>query len=585
MSLIMHWRLAGDVGIVVGGFLVAVLLAVSSAYGQGNVVAGIDALMAINSNDTGGTVMGAENWGGYGRFSYGTDNAMSVTPSVELGRYGAFEIQYTGTSGSGFGFNNFNGPVDNPISFDEIVDPVTADMFPLLDRAGWGANFDPSQYRAELVFKPMPDNDGDGLNLTLDTFDGFSADGERIAEQWQYNFTSLANPTGTPDADGFYTVYNRTGSLVPDAANYNGPSYMFATSPLPATGMGDGEADFNDFEGDVLPVPNGIRQLQLQSEYNDNSANDHFLIKRIRLIKIDPDPQEVARIDGHSGFSNRFGSPFRRGAGDPLINIGGTDYFPAEGGNPANTDQVSRFDENGFTNIFLKTHDDAEIGGLQLWQPTTDQGFDGTTATVDVTARLTEEQGEGQADHIVLIAKDKDGNDDEPGDGGEEYHYELPLNLFNTSDLTTVSVPLTDFTLLAAQEFVNEGDGLLTDFNLYMLGLQTDVGVGLVNMELESIRVMLPAPSGLLGDYNEDGFVNAADYVVWRNLNGTEAELPNRDPNASGQIGEADYTYWAERFGNSAPGGGTTASVPEPATFLLMLVAMVAAAVRRGRTQ
>jgi hypothetical protein len=431
---------------------------------------------------------------------------------------------------------------------------------------------------------PMPDNDGDALNLTLDTFDGFTATGERFAEQWQYNFTGLASPTGTPDADGFYTVFNRTGSLVPDANNYNGPSYMFATSPLPATGMGDSEADFNDFEGDVLPVPNGIRQIQLQSEYNNNSANDHFLIKSVRLVKIDPDPLEVARMDGHSGFSNRFGSPFRRGAGDPLINIGGTDYFPADGGNPANTDQVSRFDENGFTNIFLKTHDDDEIGGLYLWQPTTDQGFDGTTATVDVTARLTQEQGEGQADHIVLVLKDKDGNDTGPGDGGEEYHYQLSLGQFNTAELSTVSVPISDFGLVAAQEFVNEGDGLVSDFHLYSFGLQTSIDVGLVNLEIESIRVMLAAaPDGLPGDYNDDGLVNAADYVSWRNRDGTDAELPNRNPELSGDVGQADYDYWVENFGNSS-GSGTGASVvPEPASCLLLVAAMLVSVTFRRR--
>ena len=102
-------------------------------------------------------------------------------------------------------------------------------MFPLLDRSGWGINFDPTQYVAELVFKPMPDNNGNQLNMTLDSFDGFSATGERIAEQWQWNFTGLAAPTGTPDADGFYTVRNNGGSLAQASAVFNGPSYMFAT--------------------------------------------------------------------------------------------------------------------------------------------------------------------------------------------------------------------------------------------------------------------------------------------------------------------------------------------------------------------
>ena len=101
--------------------------------------------------------------------------------------------------------------------------------------------------------------------------------------------------------------------------------------------------------------------------------------------------------------------------------------------------------------------------------------FDGTNATVDIQAKLTVPQGAGQADHIVLVLKDKDGNDNSPTTGGDEYHFNLPLSSFNTSTMTTVSVPLSSFTKLTkANEFTNPGDGLLTNFNLYYLGINTD---------------------------------------------------------------------------------------------------------------
>ena len=157
---------------------------------------------------------------------------MTLAPSATLGRYGAFELRKQGAGGSGMGFNfSLVGQADNPVDAGNVIPNVAANMFPLLDRSGWGVNFDPTQYVAELVYRPMPGNDGNQLNLTLDTFDGFSATGERIAEQWQYNFTGLASPTGTPDADGFYTVRNTGGSLAQANAGFNGPSYMFAQSP------------------------------------------------------------------------------------------------------------------------------------------------------------------------------------------------------------------------------------------------------------------------------------------------------------------------------------------------------------------
>ena len=566
----------------IGVICLFALCAARSARAQGNVVMGFDALMAINSGDTGGTVMGSNpGFGGFGRFSY---DGMAVTPSTELGRYGAFEIRKDGAGGSGMGFNFTSGQSDNPVNAGVVISPVAANMFPLLDRAGWGTNFDPSQYVAELVFKPLAGNNGDQLNVTLDTFDGFDSSGARRAEQWQWTFVGLATPNPTtnplmtgPDADGFYTVRNNGGSTSQASAVYGGadaPSYMFEIAPLP--GAGDDAADFNDFEAfgvdGVLPVPNGARQIHLQTPYDDVSTADYFAIKSLRFVKLNPSSQEVARMDGHTGFSLRFGSPFRRDASDPPINIGGTDYIPSDFNTFANTDQVSRFNQTGFTNIVLNTDDDLEVGGLAVFQPPTTQAFDGTDATVDVTARLTVPQGAGQADRIQLILKDKDGNDTGPGLGGDEYHYELLLNQFNTSTMTTVSVQLADFFSITAGEFVNAGDGSLTNFNLYHLGIETLIGIGLVNLEIESLRVMLPSVA-LTGDHNNDGKVDAADYVVWR-----------KDPASFG--GQQGYDDWVDNFGAMAGSGGLASSgaVPEPAAWLLASMALGAVGLRRRRS-
>ncbi|MGD9633805.1 MAG: PEP-CTERM sorting domain-containing protein [Pirellulales bacterium] len=577
-------RTAGIVGVVCLGL--ALSLSAHSAWAQGNVVMGFDALMAINSSDAGGTVMGSNSgFGGFGRFTYGDNGNMMVAPSATLGRYGAFEIRKQGPGGSGMGFNfSLVGQADNPVDAGTVIPNVTSDLFPLLDRSGWGINFDPTQYVAELVFRPMPGNNGNQLNLTLDSFDGFSATGERIAEQWQYNFTGLAAPTGTPDADGFYTVRNTGGSLAQANAGFNGPSYMFAQAPLP--GAGDVSPDFNDFEGGTLKVPNGVRQIHIQTPYDDVSTDDHFEIKSLRIVKINPDPREVIRMDGHSGFSIRFGSPFHRSLDDPLINIGGHDYLPSEGNNAANTDQVSRFDQNGFTNIVLKSHDDLEVGGLALWQPGASQVFDGTNATVEVKAKLTVAQGAGQADRIQVVLKDKDGNDTGAGQGGDEYHADLLLNQFNTSTMTTVSIPLANFTRQLAGEFLNDGDNSLANFNLYQMNLETYVGAGLVNMEIESIRVMLPAPPGLPGDFNKNNVVDAADYTVWRDHLGAadEAALNGNGDGMNG-VDAGDFTLWKNNFGDTPGAGALAGAVPEPTTGVMSLIVLGALAWSRRRAK
>ena len=145
--------------------------------------------------------------------------------------------------------------------------------------------------------------------------------------------------------------------------------------------------------------------------------------------------------------------------------------------------------------------------------------------------------------------------------------------------MTTVSVPLSSFTRFTAGEFVNDGDNSLNNFNLYHLGLETLIGIGLVNMEIESIRVMLPAQPSVPGDYNNNGVVDAADYVIWRNGGPLANEVAT-----IGSVTPEDYTEWKARFGNTAAGSGSAvggAAVPEPAgLMLLQLVASLAIGTR-----
>jgi hypothetical protein len=55
------------------------------------------------------------------------------------------------------------------------------------------------------------------------------------------------------------------------------------------------------------------------------------------------------------------------------------------------------------------------------------------------------------------------------------------------------------------------------------------------------------------GDYNENGTVDAADYVVWRNA-GATATLPN-DP-SPGTVDQSDFETWKSNFGSSGAGDG-----------------------------
>jgi hypothetical protein len=97
----------------------------------------------------------------------------------------------------------------------------------------------------------------------------------------------------------------------------------------------------------------------------------------------------------------------------------------------------------------------------------------------------------------------------------------------------------------------------------------------------KSFQIVQQTESVVLGDYNESGTVDAADYVVWRDKLGPGG-LPNEGGISPGVVDDADYNYWRSRFGARAGFQPTLASsIPEPATSLLLMAVAVTALLSR----
>jgi hypothetical protein len=104
-----------------------------------------------------------------------------------------------------------------------------------------------------------------------------------------------------------------------------------------------------------------------------------------------------------------------------------------------------------------------------------------------------------------------------------------------------------------------------------------DIPLDLLNafqytMPAWSVSTLVLVSDGLPGDFNRDGTVDAADYVVWR---GTLEQTGNlaADANEDNTVDAEDYALWRANFGRSEldVAAGIHAAVPEPGGIALTL--------------
>ncbi|MAT73238.1 MAG: hypothetical protein CMJ58_27450 [Planctomycetaceae bacterium] len=569
----------------VGASLLGLLVAPSAALAQSVVPAHLNGWTLL-SND-----FSAQD---YGDFSY----AGAVVGASSLGPFTAFTFDDPDFNGGGAGYaniNDTNAPFDQasglpvePVDFS-FTDAGGVTAFDILNRGSFGGNFNPNEYVIEVLYKTGPNNTAPSFNVMLEQWDGFNQDagatfGQRQAEQLQWgSFQSGTVPEGgiaeyyndennPRDADGF-AILRIPMSVAPQ---FTGQSFLFNNGDTAYAAPGDGTADLDAFED---RVPNGFGQIHLQAPFNSDNQRLEIEVKDIRIVPALRNPTVVARFDAKSGIGLRFGTPFN-------ADNGGGEFveFDHDNDNDAatptvlvlETNQVQRFDANGFTNLIINTDDDLNLGGVGMWQDHHYQTFDATTATLNFTAKLT---ANNTAEFVDVVINELDGQDDAAGAGGEEYKYYIDLSQLNDTSFTTISIPMTNFDE-RAQSFGtnNDGDMSLEDFNPFYLGLLARQGGGLVGLEIESIQVTVPVAAS--GDVNQDGAVDGDDFLaLQRNFgggNGRRAVLDAGDADFDGDIDADDLMIWRVQYG-AGPGlaASSASRIPEPTAVALALIGCV----------
>jgi DNA-binding beta-propeller fold protein YncE len=99
-----------------------------------------------------------------------------------------------------------------------------------------------------------------------------------------------------------------------------------------------------------------------------------------------------------------------------------------------------------------------------------------------------------------------------------------------------------------------------------------------------SIAWIRPADA-IMGDYNSDGTVNAADLNKWRSDFGKwVAKGGGADGNGDGIVDSADYVVWRKAFA-SGTATGTNTALPEPAAAVFAVIAAAFLSCRRNTRQ
>jgi hypothetical protein len=96
----------------------------------------------------------------------------------------------------------------------------------------------------------------------------------------------------------------------------------------------------------------------------------------------------------------------------------------------------------------------------------------------------------------------------------------------------------------------------------------------------------LVASLKVAGDYNGNGVVDGADYVVWRKSAGQTGAGLAADGNGDNTVNNDDFTYWRARYGNTAGAGsdlGDSGAVPEPRSLVMAGLGIVGVTAFRGR--
>jgi cysteinyl-tRNA synthetase len=161
------------------------------------------------------------------------------------------------------------------------------------------------------------------------------------------------------------------------------------------------------------------------------------------------------------------------------------------------------------------------------------------------------------------------------GIGIEDTYYRGSQDINNPldTDQEKVAVLKRDFLTsnkpVFAIDYINEPNNVASFFDV----ARTDGFIPYAAPSRGLDRLAAPAPS-LVGDFDNNGAIESADYALWVNHFGSELEL-DADANIDGIVNAADYILWRNSSASTST-GNTTFLVPEASTSTLSWISLSA---------
>ena len=552
-----------------------------------------EALNALIGSPTGGVTT---NGGAFSLLAPSmTDNTSLVVgiPTATVGnKSGTATITLTsdGTGSSGLGLTtlaaqtvNVTGSVFRLASAtDHAPEPINFGNFHVGDTA-------PSQLLS--ITNNVPE---DGFSESLDA--------------------SLANPTGGVTTSGSFA------GLVPGATdnsnlavgidtNTAGNRSGTATIALTSNGTGNSGLGLTSLAGQTVNVTGSVYRLADASPHTPEPID--FGILHVG----DPAPSQTLSITNstvNDGFSERLEATIGSATGGMTTNGGFFNGLVPEATNSTNLsvgiDTGTAGDKSGTATITL-TSDGTGTSGL------------GTTSLASQTVNVAGQVNNFAVADVVKIA----GAGAFSMTGANQFSLDLGsivqgqtalvAELGVENDAAAPSDSLAGSFTLAAPAFALTGfgpfagvaaggtlDDLFVELNSSAAGMfsgQITLQPQSTNptpfsMNLAPITINVIGSVGLGGDYNRNGTVDAADYVMWRNsVDDIVDAFSAADGDGSGTIDPGDYDVWRAHFGQTAGSGAGVAeslrdsglavserlpyvAVPEPGAFVLLALGLPA---------